>query len=119
MKLLERVLEPYPHLRIVLSTSWVREFGFEFARAQLSQSLQLRVIGATLHVAPARYYCISIDVEERAPTKWLALDDDLYCWPTSEMHRVVAPTDQLLGLAQPGIVDELETKLSILCDDEI
>lgn len=119
-KLLESLLEPFPALRIVLATSWVREFGHEFALEQLTPSLQARVIGATWRPGmrfqpPARYYCIQVDAEERRLERWLALDDDLYCWPEKELHRVVAPTDRLLGLAEPGIADELQAKLSILC----
>lgn len=115
LQLLERLLEPYPQLRIILSTSWVREFGYEVALGQLTLSIQARVIGATLFPAPARYFCIQIDAEERGLTRWLALDDDLNCWPESDMARVVAPTDRLLGMAQPGVADELEAKLRKLC----
>lgn len=115
LPLLERLLAPYPQLRIILSTSWVREFGYEFALKQLTPSLLTRVIGATLYPAPARYYCIQIDAEERGLTKWLALDDDLNCWPENEMARVVAPTDRLLGLAQPGIAGQLSSALERLC----
>lgn len=115
LPLLERLLEPYPQLRIILSTSWVREFGYEFALEQLTPSLRARVIGATLYPAPARYYCIQIDAEERGIRQWLALDDDLNCWPESEMARVVAPTDRLLGLAQPGVAEQLSSALAKLC----
>jgi len=114
--LLERLLEPYPQLRIILSTSWVREFSYEFALEQLTPSLRARVIGGTLYPAPARYFCIQIDAEERGVRRWLALDDDLNCWPEAEMSRVVAPTDRLLGLAQPGVADELRAKLRELCN---
>jgi hypothetical protein len=118
--LLESLLEPHPTLRIILSTSWVREFGYEFALQQLPPSLQSRVIGATWRTGmrvqpPARYYCIQIDAEERGLERWLAVDDDLYCWPDNELYRVVAPTGPLLGLAEPGIADELEQKLRWLC----
>lgn len=113
--LLERLLEPYPQMRIILSTSWVREFGYEFALEQLTPSLQARVIGATLYPAPARYYSIQIDAEERGVGRWLAVDDDLNMWPESEMSRVVAPTDRMLGLAQPGIAEQLSSGLEKLC----
>lgn len=113
--LLERLLEPHPQLRIILSTSWVREFGYEFALEQLTPSLRERVLGATLYPAPARYYCIQIDAEERGIERWLALDDDLNCWPEAEMHKVVAPTDRLLGLAQPGVAEQLKAALMKLC----
>lgn len=115
LPLLERLLEPYPQVHIILSTSWVREFGYEFALEQLTPSLRERVIGATLYPAPARYFCIQIDAEERGLTHWLALDDDLNMWPEAELRRVVAPTDRLLGLAEPGVADELSAALAALC----
>jgi len=120
VELLESLLQPFPALRIILATSWVREFGQEFALEQLTPNLRARVIGATWRPGmrfqpPARYYCIQIDAEERGFERWLALDDDLYCWPKNELHRVVAPVDRLLGLAEPGIAEELQAKLSALC----
>nr|MDW3662817.1 HAD domain-containing protein [Paraburkholderia terrae] len=50
--LLEKVLLPYPDLRIVLSTSWVRVYK-SVARVarKLPPELRARVIGATYHEA--------------------------------------------------------------------
>lgn len=46
--ILERELQPYPDVRIVLSTDWVGALGFEGARDALTlASLRERVIGAT------------------------------------------------------------------------
>jgi hypothetical protein len=78
----EALLEPFPALRIVLATSWVREFGYDFALRQLTPNLQSRVVGGTWRDGmqvqpPARYYCIQMDAEERGLERWLALDDDL------------------------------------------
>lgn len=115
LPLLEQLLKPYPQLRIILATSWVREFGYEYALEQLTSSLRERVIGATLYPALARYYCIQIDAEERGIDRWLALDDDLNCWPEAEIHRVVAPTDRMLGLAQRGVAEKLSIALTALC----
>lgn len=45
---LERLLEPYPDVRIVLSSDWVEAFGFERARDALPlASLRERVIAST------------------------------------------------------------------------
>lgn len=115
MSLLELLLAPYTELRIVLATSWVRAFGYEFAIAQLSPGLQARVIGATTFPAPTRFDSIDIDAEERGLTRWLALDDDVCGWPAERRHQVVAPTSQVLGLAQPGVAAELATMLEALC----
>jgi len=45
--ILEQMLKPYPDVKLVLATSWVRARGFEFAKAQLLPALQARVMGAT------------------------------------------------------------------------
>src|SRR5450830_368975 len=47
--LLEQLLEPYPAIQIVLSTSWVRRYGWSTTTKRLPQSLQARVIGSTFH----------------------------------------------------------------------
>lgn len=49
MPVLEELVAPHPALKIVLSTSWVRERSYSFAKRQLSPRLQERVIGATFH----------------------------------------------------------------------
>ncbi|RDK09145.1 HAD domain-containing protein [Cupriavidus lacunae] len=46
--ILEQLLEPYPDVKIVLSTDWIQVFGFERARDALPiAALRERVIGAT------------------------------------------------------------------------
>jgi len=52
----------------------VREFSNEFALEQLTPSLQACIIGVTLYPAPANYYCIQIDAEERNIERWIAVD---------------------------------------------
>lgn len=47
--LLETLLGPYPDIRIVLSTSWVRQHRFAGAARRLLQGLRRRCIGATFH----------------------------------------------------------------------
>lgn len=59
--LLEKIIEEYPELRIVLSTSWVRVLGFRRARGYLPAKLAARVIGATWHSAMGRS---SLDIIE-------------------------------------------------------
>ncbi|MFC5431080.1 HAD domain-containing protein [Paraburkholderia denitrificans] len=46
--LLEEVLEPYPELRIVLSTSWVRHYrSVSHVARRLTHGLKARVVGGT------------------------------------------------------------------------
>lgn len=119
--LLEHILEPFPAVRISLSTSWVRALGYEFAVQQLPPALQARVVGTIwqgwmLQVPPPRRHdAITTDAEERRVGRWLALDDDVEDWPAERRHLVVAPTDTWQGLAQPGIADELSAALETMC----
>ena len=129
--LLEQLLAPHPELRIVLSTSWVRHLGFSYAKEQLSAGLQARVIGATWHshmrqenagaecfAQLSRFQTICADAARRRNDLWLALDDDLDGWPDAWRHKVVAPTDPILALGQPGKADELAAALEKLCSRE-
>jgi hypothetical protein len=118
--MLERLLEPYPDLRVVLSTSWVRERSFYRARKALPTSLQQRVIGATFHKRYmrkdefsqiARYHQIIADVERRRPSRWLAIDDDLDGWPEHALMNVV-PMPLVRGLGDSAAALELERRLA-------
>lgn len=90
---LERLLDPYPKVRIVLSTSWVRILGFQKARDYLTPGLITRVVGATFHTRyhkegftlQSRFLQIMGDVCRRNPTAWVAVDDDAEGWP--DAHR--------------------------------
>lgn len=120
------ILSPYPDLRIVLSTSWVRMKSFAWVRRRLPLDLRERVIGSTWHShygrdsmelewwrEATRYRQILRDVQRRSPSQWLALDDDLKGWPEGEMARVI-PCDPLLGLASVATREELAKRLARL-----
>lgn len=123
--LLEALLAPYPLLRIVLSTSWVRVKGFDRARRRLPQGLRERVIGATWHSrfmqddslrdwwvnASSRYEQIYHDVVRRQPDDWMALDDDERNWPSSEAPRLVA-CDPMRGLGEWRTREAFERRLA-------
>jgi HAD domain in Swiss Army Knife RNA repair proteins len=118
--LLDQLLAPYPDIHIVLSTSWVRELGFDDAREALSPALQARVVGATFHKRHhdydtfsrlPRYVQIADDVQRRRPTRWLAIDDDLEGWPEHALARIV-PMPPVLGLSSPDAALELERRLA-------
>jgi hypothetical protein len=119
--LLERILEPFPNVRISLSTSWVRMLGYEVAVQQLPPGLRARVAGTIwqgflLQFPPhTRHDAITTDVEERGVGRWLALDDDVEGWPAERRHLVVAPTNNWHGLGGPGVAEELAAALDLLC----
>lgn len=121
---LQQALDPYPQVKIVLSTSWVRIKGFSYACKRLPLTLRERVIGATWHSQmqqdenlrnwwvnqSTRYEQIMRDVAIRQPDKWLALDDDAGGWPALASRHLVA-CDPQLGLGNPTTRLTLEQRL--------
>jgi hypothetical protein len=94
--ILDELLAPYPDISIVLSTTWVAQFSFEFARDVLPEGLQKRVIGATYGPENLRYFDawprgrqVTSDVQVRKPDAWFALDDDSSGWPASATSHVI------------------------------
>lgn len=122
--LLEEVLAPYPNLKIVLSTSWVRQYGFSRTAKRLPQSLRERTVGATFHselrhleqafADTPRGLQILRDVLHRQPRDWLAVDDDVIGWPEAHLHQVVQ-SDPYEGISAPAVLEELRRKLAVMC----
>ncbi|MDM0108658.1 HAD domain-containing protein [Variovorax sp. J22R24] len=114
-------LEPYPNMKIVLSTSWVRHYTFSKAAKRLPPPLQQRVIGATFHtemhegnfVATPRGLQVWADVLRRQPRDWLAIDDDCLHWPAWCREKLVWTHDEL-GISEPRVLAELKTKLALM-----
>lgn len=120
LPLLEDLLDPYPDVKIVLSTSWVRFKGFEFAKSRLTAGLQSRVIGATFdnrHIQKfdfdgmSRGLQICADVERRMPARWFAIDNDEKDWPAWCRDRLIK-TDDRLGLSEPAVQDQIRKMLA-------
>lgn len=125
MHLLEKALQPFPTVRIVLSTSWVHSRQYSRAAERLSLTLRERVVGATYHSAMNLEHFLMLprgvqihnDASRRAPRDWLAIDDDAHAWPTHLLHKLIL-TDGVLGISAPGVLEELEAKLMRLCKQE-
>jgi len=136
---LERLLIPYPEVRIVLSTSWVRVLkSFTRARAYLPVSIQARVVGATWHSAMgrhhegshraevswftelSRYAQIARYVARAGPQaeKWIAIDDDGDDWP-SELRNHLIHTDGAIGISSQGVQFELAYQLRLLAASDL
>jgi hypothetical protein len=119
--LLERVLAPFPDVKLVLSTSWVRTLGYEYTAQQLPPALRQRVVGTVWqgemleHPPRSRYDAIRTDADARGLDRWLALDDDTEGWPEDQRYRLIAPNNAWYGLSQPGVADELSQALALLC----
>lgn len=121
-KLLETLLEPYPRVQIVLSTSWVRRYGCTKSAKNLRPGLRSRVIGATFHsrmdemdfVASPRGMQVWSDVLRREPRDWLALDDDWLDWPSWCLDKYVR-THPHEGLSHAAVENEFTAKLQEMC----
>lgn len=85
--LLTELLEPYPDVEIVLTTSWARRLPEERVIAYLPPELRLRVVGTTRSIKPRRSYVL--DGTERTDVirscafgkrlkHWLAIDDAVF-----------------------------------------
>lgn len=113
--LLADLLQPHPQIRLVLSTAWVRLYGYEATASRLPKALQERLVGATFDpdrdstqfTSVARGYQVLADAKRRGLKKWVALDDDGRNWPRGHTRRLIA-TDPVLGLAAPAVIDALE-----------
>jgi hypothetical protein len=124
--LLEKVLLPYPDLRIVLSTSWVRVYkSVTRVARKLPPELRARVIGATYHGAmdaelfrqAPRGMQVWADVLRRKPDDWLAVDDDYLHWPAWCRDKLVR-THEILGISAPVVLAELRAKLAAMYEQE-
>ncbi len=125
------LLTPYPELRVVLSTSWVRVLGFNQAmeyslirgltqaQGYLPIPLKSRVIGTiyencTDYVEWAgltRFDQIFRYVNGRGIASWLTLDDDSNGWPEAFRENLVW-VNRRLGLGERRVREELEEKLA-------
>lgn len=109
---LVEVLEPFPQVRYVLSSSWCVWPGYGRTLKRMPQELRWRFIGGTYHKRvfgrdlwskasfqdKPRWLQIYEDVRRRKPRHWLALDDDTERWPDWMNEHLIA-CDGDLGLS--------------------
>lgn len=85
--LLIDLLEPYPDVVIVLTTSWLMTLSAGQVTARLPFALGKRVVGTTRHIKPRlshilnrsdRTYVICCYAYGASLTRWLAIDDSVY-----------------------------------------
>ncbi len=115
---LERLLEPYPDVRIVLSTTWQRRFGYSGTVEFLRPSLQARCVGGTYHRSMGRHWFDNLargeqvldDVSRRRPKNWLAIDDNTDGWGDFAASHLVA-TDPVRGIANTNVYRRLNEAL--------
>lgn len=126
-RLLEAQLEPFPQVKIVLSTTWAKNKTGPGALFYLSPSLQRRVIGATWNQETrsyrvpeedrqrplSRYAQIVADVAWRKPSAWFALDDDFKDWP-GDQHHHLGWCWMTIGFNEPRVQQALQAWLDSL-----
>ena len=121
LPLLESLLAPYPQVRIILSTTWVRRYGCAKAAKQLGPRLRQRVLGATFHSRMSEELFAELprgkqvwqDVERRMPRNWLALDDDGDGWPPESAGKFIQ-THKYLGINDPAVLATFKDALATL-----
>lgn len=122
--ILSGMLQDFPDVKIVLSTSWVRLLSYSRAKAYLPRELQARTVSATWHSRMLRSPIEGFDTWTRHEqiraaatragiTSWIALDDDPdYSWPLADERLVRCEPREGLGNAQTQA--ELRAKLQQL-----
>ena len=122
--ILESVLQPYPAVALVLSSTWCIRPGYSATLKRLPASLRARFIGGTYHRrvhgldpwnlsmfrTTPRGVHVQEDAQRRKPRQWIALDDDLEGWPDSCRQNLVA-CDGTTGLSNSEVQHELREKL--------
>jgi hypothetical protein len=119
-ELLADQLKPFPEVQIVLSTSWVLQYGLSGAAKRLPEALRARVIGGTFHsrhmqrqqfqYETPRGLQVYEDVMRRRPRDWIALDDCNEGWPPEARGHFIQ-TDETEGISAPEVLFEIKEKL--------
>ena len=121
-ELLEQLLAPYPHIKIILSTSWVFRYSCSKAAKNLRPGLRSRVIGATNNSNMRKHEFSALprglqvwsDVIARKPRDWLAIDDMDEGWPERSLPNYVR-THKQDGISDPAVLAEFQKKLGRMC----
>lgn len=125
--ILANLLDDFPMISLVLSTSWVRHLGYKRALGYLPLELRERVIGATWHSSMAkgwadenrwdgktRYDQICRYAARSQLRHWIALDDDVQGWAEGLAQHLIA-CEPDLGLSSAQTQAELQNSLREIC----
>ena len=122
-------LAPHPHVKIVLSTNWVRMRDFSRVKSALPKALRDRVIGATWHSSmldgdddfltrtwyddATRYEQIIRHVARANISQWIAIDDlheNTETWHEAHDKNFIL-TDPQKGLSDPMVLTRIQRVL--------
>ncbi|WP_122603930.1 HAD domain-containing protein [Pseudomonas viridiflava] len=121
--ILEKELALFPEVKIVLSTSWVRQLDFSRAKKRLPIGLQTRVLGSTWHSSMSKVWADQVWWDQTSRhgqilryvaraniSDWIAIDDDSEGWASTDRDRLLL-TNRNEGLITPGLLESLRIKL--------
>ncbi|TDP60449.1 HAD domain-containing protein [Roseateles toxinivorans] len=125
--ILVELLDPYPDIQLVLSSSWCRRPGYARTLERLPKELRHRFVGGTFHrrihgsdpgtewvfANTPRGEQIWADVLRRQPLDWLALDDDGDRWPAWCRDKLLL-LDGEVGISSPAAQEQLRQRLVLM-----
>lgn len=109
LPILERELEPFPDVRLVVSSSWREIYSLDEIIDMFPSTLRSRLIGMTpvLGKQPeGRGLECRTWLAQNAPTAgWIAIDDDSTLFAPGDPH--VVPCESRQGIADVRVIDAL------------
>jgi hypothetical protein len=118
--LLERLLQPFPSVQIVLATRWLQRKPLRKAAKELSPTLRARVVdGFVPPEPPSDFWAwpkgmqVAHYIEGRRPVAWFAIDDDQVGWPDWARPHVVF-SDPYEGISPPEVQAAIREQLQRL-----
>jgi hypothetical protein len=122
--ILAAILDEFPSVDVVLSTTWAAKLGFMRATMSLPDSLSARVIDCVWQkndyvkhgiteanfLSLTRYGQITQYIRQYEIGRWISIDNDANGWPSEEQYRLVK-TEDLTGLSSASSQAELRRKL--------
>ncbi|WP_459190559.1 HAD domain-containing protein [Ralstonia pseudosolanacearum] len=111
--ILDQLLRPHPEVRVIVSSDWRRYFDDDNL-IKLLGPLGVRFIGVVQSYQASRAEEILIEVQRRALTAWLAIDDhpSVVHACAHEPRFIGCASDS--GLSAVTVQNELRTKLALL-----
>ncbi|WP_233887957.1 HAD domain-containing protein [Paraburkholderia flagellata] len=105
----ETLLDPFPEVRIVVSSDWRRLFD-DPSLVQLLGPLGTRFDGVVQAYGPSRMDEILTEVKHRNVTRWLALDDHLSVVNAAASDTRLIPCDAATGLSSSSVQQSLHVR---------
>lgn len=110
--ILERLIEPWVDVQIIVSSDWSRLFDDDALVSFLGPVLGLRFVGVLEVVDSARANGIGADAARRGFTQWIALDDHPSVIAASKSDPRFIACDSQTGLSDPDVQEMLRAQFA-------